>query len=125
MNGVQAVCQVKGKPAKPSLRGYGQAELRMKPPRHAAVGPDKKTVTFQTLARLGSRVFVAGTFNDWNPSSHPLEYRAEDGVFQTTLLLAPGYYEYKFVIDGLWHIDCSCPNWVLNPSGGLNSVLTV
>ncbi len=107
------------------MRAYAQAELKRKPLRREAVRSDKKAVTFQTLARLGSRVFVAGTFNDWNPSSHPLEYRSEDGVFETTLHLATGYYEYKFVIDGHWHIDCSCPNWVLNHSGGLNSVVTV
>lgn len=93
--------------------------------RRQAAHAGKKAVTFQTMAESGSRVFIAGTFNGWDPSSTPLEYQAADGVFRTTLYLVPGYYEYKFVIDGFWHIDSACPNWVLNDSGGLNSVVAV
>ncbi len=101
--------------------------LRSKPAVHrrTAAGLRKKPVLFETVAGRGSHVYVAGTFNGWDPASQPLEYSPEDGVFRKKLFLPPGFYEYKFVIDGIWHIDGSCPNWVLNNSGGLNSVLTV
>jgi 1,4-alpha-glucan branching enzyme len=86
---------------------------------------EKKAVTFKTAADRGSRVYVAGTFNHWDATSYRLRYCASKGVFKTTLLLAPGYYEYKFVIDGLWHVDVGCPNWALNDNGTLNSVIKV
>lgn len=110
--------------------GFGASSARAacrkeKPVRRIAAHAGKKAVTFQTMAERDCRVFIAGTFNGWDPSSHPLEYHAADGVFKTTLYLTPGYYEYKFVIDGFWHIDSACPNWVLNDSGGLNSVVAV
>ena len=116
--------------AKIETAGFGSFSARPagrkeKPVRRGAAQTGKKAVTFQTVAASGSRVFVAGSFNGWDPFSHPLEYHAGDGVFKTVLYLTPGYYEYKFVIDGFWHIDSACPNWVLNDSGGLNSVIHV
>ncbi len=70
----------------------------------------------------GGRVEVAGDFNDWEPTA--LE-KGEDGVFRTTLPIAPGTYEYKFVIDGTWVADPDNPDTVPDPYGGQNSVLTV
>ena len=46
-------------------------------------------------------VFLAGTFNAWDPSACPMQ-RAAGGVWRATLQLAPGIYEYKFLVDGKW-----------------------
>lgn len=85
----------------------------------------EKAITFEFAAEAGSRVYIAGTFNAWNPSSHPLTYHPAEGLFRVTLLLAPGLYEYKFVVDGVWHVDVRCPHWALNSNGTLNSVLQI
>jgi 1,4-alpha-glucan branching enzyme len=69
-------------------------------------------------------VFVAGTFNNWNPRQHQLHDNPNSGVFKTTLMLPPGRHEYKFVVDGEWHVDPNCPNWALNSHGTLNSIVS-
>lgn len=88
-----------------------------------AVG--RKKVTFQFRAEPGSRVYLAGTFNNWDPTAKPLTDTKGEGVFSSTLMLAPGRYEYKFVVNGVWCVDPECPEWVANDQASLNSVLTV
>jgi 1,4-alpha-glucan branching enzyme len=85
----------------------------------------EKAITFEFAAEAGSRVFIAGSFNAWDPSAHPLTYHPAEGLFRVTLLLAPGLYEYKFVVDGVWHVDVRCPHWALNGNGTLNSVIQI
>lgn len=89
-----------------------------------AAGGTKK-IAFQFRAETGSKVFVAGSFNNWNPTSKQLKDRGGDGVFTGTMMLAPGRYEYKFVVNGVWCVDPECQEWVANGHGSLNSVLNV
>jgi 1,4-alpha-glucan branching enzyme len=83
----------------------------------------RKRVKFTTEAKDGSTVYVAGTFNEWNPAKNRL--RMKDGVYTTTLLVPRGRHEYKFIVDGVWCLDPKCSEWVPNDVGSLNSVLTV
>jgi 1,4-alpha-glucan branching enzyme len=87
--------------------------------------PDTKKVHFRLRAEPGSAVFVAGSFNDWNPNRHRLEDATGTGDYRATLGLKPGRFEYKFVSDGVWCVDPECPDWARNNYGSLNSVLTV
>ena len=41
------------------------------------------------------------------------------------MMLEPGTYEYKFVVDGEWKLDSNNPNFAPNDLGTLNSVLVV
>lgn len=88
-------------------------------------------VIVSTKTPTAKEVFVAGTFNDWNPRSHPLT-RTGDGNWVRTLDLPAGRYEYKFVIDGEWCCEprCDkayegCPKCVANQFGTMNRVLVV
>jgi 1,4-alpha-glucan branching enzyme len=81
-------------------------------------------VDLELSASTAGEVYVAGSFNDWNPTADALE-KGEDGVWHITLKLSPGEYEYKFVVDGTWVEDPGNPNTVSDPYGGKNSVLTV
>jgi hypothetical protein len=45
-------------------------------------------------------VHLAGTFNEWNTTSHPLLDSDNDGTFTVEMQLKPGAYRYKFVLDG-------------------------
>lgn len=83
-----------------------------------------RTCKFEINAPAGSKVFIAGTFNNWNPTSHKMRKGAK-GVYYTTLELSPGRYEYKFLVNDDWHADEKCPNWVPNGLGTLNSVIEV
>ena len=65
-------------------------------------------------------VCLAGSFNDWDPRSHPMT-AAPPGRWQAELPLPAGQYEYLFVVDGRWVADPGSPEPVPNPYGGLNS----
>lgn len=85
----------------------------------------EKHVRIEMRAPPGSEVFVAGSFNAWNPRQIRLKEHPQGGLFTTTLVLPPDRHEYKFIINGEWHVDPACPNWAMNEHGSLNSVLWV
>jgi 1,4-alpha-glucan branching enzyme len=84
-----------------------------------------KKIQFQLTTEPGSQVFVAGTFNNWNPTANQLQDNPGSGHCLTTLRIPTGTHEYKFVVDGEWRADPNCPDWVLNDCGSLNSVVHV
>ena len=85
----------------------------------------EKSVTFTVRAEPGKTVYLAGCFNKWNPTGKKMTDKKKDGVYSTTIKLAPGTYEYKFVIDGVWCADPENQDFVKNDCGTLNSVITV
>ena len=87
--------------------------------------PKRRRVIFSINAEPGSKVFLAGSFNNWNLTKKPLTDKSGDGSFRATLLLEPGSYEYKFIINGIWCVDPECSDWRSNEMGSLNSVVNV
>ena len=86
----------------------------------------KKRIVLSVKAEPGSTVYVSGSFNEWDATEKKLVDKRGDGVFTTTLTLAPGLYEYKFVINGIWTLDPDPDrDWTQNGLGTLNSVLRV
>ena len=83
-----------------------------------------RRVILSLTAASGKAVSVAGSFNDWDPEATRMTDSLESGRYQCTLMLAPGSYEYKFVIDGDWMLDDTNPNFAANDFGTLNSVLS-
>jgi 1,4-alpha-glucan branching enzyme len=69
-------------------------------------------------------VSLCGEFNGWSPEAAPMECK-EGGRWETTLVLRPGRYQYKFVADGRWIPDPLAHENISNPLGSLNSVLDV
>jgi len=69
-------------------------------------------------------VALAGEFNSWSPDATPMKRQA-DGIWETIIALAPGRYEYKFVVDGQWIPDPLARENVGNQQGTLNSVVEV
>ena len=84
-----------------------------------------KTVTFTVHAEKGKDVYLAGEFNQWNPTAKKMAYKAKDGLYAATIKLAVGTYQYKFVIDGTWCADPENANAVPNDQGTFNSVVEV
>ena len=70
-------------------------------------------------------VYVMGTFNSWNRTSDPLSDTDGDGIFETTLSLDEGVYEYQFVYDKVEVWDKQNPDKIDNGFGGYNSLLRV
>lgn len=88
--------------------------------------PKKKRVVLSVKAEPGSTVYVAGSFNEWNPTDKKLVDKKGDGIYTATILLPVGIYEYKFVINGVWTLDPDPDrDWTQNGLGTLNSVLRV
>ncbi len=84
-----------------------------------------KAVTFTVHADKGKAVYVAGEFNKWDPTAKKMAYKAKDGIYATTIKLASGTYQYKFVIDGTWCADPENVDAVPNAQGTFHSVITV
>ncbi|MDD3886256.1 MAG: glycogen-binding domain-containing protein [Victivallaceae bacterium] len=84
----------------------------------------KKRVAFKVNAEAGKQVFVAGSFNDWQPTKELCDKQGT-GEYVGILMLTPGVYEYKFVIDGEWRLDENNPNFKPNSMGTLNSILEI
>ena len=84
----------------------------------------RRSVTFVCEDAPGRQIFVAGSFNGWEPKNR-LTDRAGNGKYSCRILLEPGEYQYKFVVDGEWRLDAANPNFVPNDFGTLNSLLTV
>ncbi len=85
----------------------------------------EKTVTFTVRAEPGKSVFLAGCFNKWAPAEKQMLDKKNEGVYSCTVKLAPGTYQYKFVIDGVWCADPENADFVQNDHGTLNSVIKV
>lgn len=84
-----------------------------------------KRVGFEVTTEPGSDVFVAGSFNRWNPTQYRMKDNPGSGHCKTTLVIPAGRHEYKFVINGEWRVDPNCPDRVPNAAGSMNSVVTV
>ena len=87
--------------------------------------PKRKRISFEFTAEPGSEVSVAGSFNNWDPAATPLKDKDSAGLYRRALLLPPGRYEYKFVVNGTWCVDPDCTDWHANELGSLNNVRDV
>jgi 1,4-alpha-glucan branching enzyme len=69
-------------------------------------------------------VYLAGSFNAWNPRDIALRESEEDG-WAVEIRLPPGSHEYRFVVDGIWVGDPNNPRTAPNPFGGRNSLVFI
>ena len=83
----------------------------------------KKRVYFKLDAPEARDVILCGSFNNWDAGSNPLK-RDKRGVWRTWLMLKPGRYEYRFLVDGEWENDPGA-EVVPNPYGAKNCLRTV
>ena len=83
-----------------------------------------KKVKFQINAAPGSEVYVAGSFNNWDPAGTRMKQNG-DGTYSAQVAICPGRHEYKFVVNGLWQADPGCRERTINEYGSVNSVVQV
>jgi hypothetical protein len=86
--------------------------------------PGTKTVRIEFTHATATRIGIAGTFNDWRPGATEM-VPVGDGRWLKELILAPGVYEYRLVVDGEWMPDPRASETAPNPFGEMNSVLKV
>jgi len=72
-----------------------------------------RKITFSLEAADAGEVYLAGEFNDWNPTGLPMK-KSADGKWKKQISLPPGQFEYKFLVDDQWVEDPknehTCPN---------------
>lgn len=84
----------------------------------------KKKVMFRFHAEPGKEIFVAGTFNAWEPNKSRLQDNGA-GEYTVALQLPVGRHEYKFIVDNEWCMDPQNPETIPNDHGSTNNVLVV
>jgi Glycogen recognition site of AMP-activated protein kinase len=90
----------------------------------AKVSAGSRPVCFELFAPNARTVFLAGSFNQWNPTATPMTRMGAD-KWVKELYLPAGRYEYQFVLDGRWTPDLKAAEEIPNLFGGFNSVVEV
>ena len=88
----------------------------------------RKRITFTFHAPEAKSVHIAGSFNGWNTSSHPLSQGKtgkENGMWEGVFSLESGVYEYRFIVDGVWRDDPDAAGLWINELGSFNNVIRV
>ena len=108
--------QGKGVVSKDLDFAYGANEFKF--PSVTAKG---NKVSFRLPAYFkAKKVFLAGSFNDWSLSAHPM--RSTSRGWETEIELEPGKHFYKFVVDGKWRLDKENAHVEDDGYGNMNSV---
>ncbi len=80
------------------------AILEQPPVRRYSARDMVKPINFYCAAAEAESVYLMGDFNEWNPTSHPMEKRV-DGWWFLQVPLTHGHHEYLFVVDGTPKLD--------------------
>lgn len=66
--------------------------------------PEQVFVYFVVRFPAAERVRLIASFTGWE--KHPIELdRSHNGTWFTTVPLAPGRYEYAYLVDDCWQLD--------------------
>jgi len=83
-------------------------------------------IRFALVDADAQSVAVAGTFNGWSITAHPLGRDRAGGVWTTTVVLPPGEHHFMFVVDGVvWVTPPSADAYVDDGFGSHNGVVIV
>jgi 1,4-alpha-glucan branching enzyme len=85
---------------------------------------NKRKITFSLSIDTATEVALAGDFNNWSQTSHPMKKNKND-VWEKIIMLDIGRYEYKFLVDGRWQSDPRNAQVCKNSFGTTNNVLMV
>lgn len=90
---------------------------------------EKHTVAFnETIFKISlpeaKEVHLCGDFNDWRKDEETLMTK-NNGSWIKRLVLKPGQYHYRFIVDGEWITDPNNPSCERNPYGEFDSLLSL
>lgn len=81
-------------------------------------------VTFEFFAPEAEEVRVAGSFSQWQEKASKLR-KDKKGNWKLAVALAPGSYEYRYLVDGQWCNDQRNVEEVPNVFGSKNCLVRV
>jgi len=79
---------------------------------------------FSIHAPEAATVLLAGSFTHWQKEALPMK-KSKQGNWTITVPLAPGTYQYRFIVDGQWQDDPACTLRVANAFGSHDNVRSV
>ncbi len=83
-----------------------------------------RQVSFEFYDPKATSVSVVGSFNNWDAQASPLRNLGAGG-WCVQVLLPPGRYEYRFLVDGQRRMDPTARHRVTDCCGSVSSVLVV
>lgn len=86
--------------------------------------PVKKLFTYKPEGKP-KRVNLFGTFNSWNRENLSLTDKNNDGIYEITIDIEPGRYEYKYFVDGKELVDPANPEKIPNGMGDFNNIVII
>lgn len=123
-----------------SINGKEEEELNAVAPEFTCVGEipaedpnvksgvaDGNKVKFAYYAPFAKEVVIAGSFNSWDSKNGTKAvYNEKTGYWEAEETLAPGIYEYKYIVDNTWLTDpCNSQTSATGNSQFVISGLTV
>lgn len=84
---------------------------------------EQVAITFNPQGKSYQSVAIAGDMNGWNPALTPLTLK--NGIWETTMLMNPGRYQYLIATDSTWMPDPNNPLSVASNMGGTNSLMVI
>ncbi|MFP6564757.1 MAG: AAA family ATPase [Myxococcota bacterium] len=92
------------------------------------IAPETREVELHFRNTDAGDVRIAGDFNGWVPDKGVrsiIESKGATRVWTKVLKLAPGTYEYRYIVDGEWRADPDNPTKVVGSTGSAHSILVV
>lgn len=84
----------------------------------------RRSVPLRVKNPDAGEIRISGDFTGWSPDGIALK-KAAGGEWKATLLLEPGRYQYRLIVDGAWADHPEAARRVANPHGTENCVLEV
>ena len=75
-----------------------------------------RAINFVCHAPLAKAVSVVGDFNEWNPTTHPMN-QMPDRSWLLTVELKHGHHRYAFMVDGVLTLDPHAQGITRNDKG--------
>jgi 1,4-alpha-glucan branching enzyme len=82
-------------------------------------------VRFSLEQPAAHAVAVAGTFNGWSRTAHPMTRDGARGHWTAVIALPPGEHLFMYVVDGAWVTPPQATDFVDDGFGARNGVVVV
>jgi len=83
-----------------------------------------KPINFICVAPEAKQVHLAGDFNDWDLTAHPMK-RQPDGAWLIQVPLNHGHHHYRFLVDGKPVLDPRAQGVARDHQGAKASLIAV
>lgn len=88
--------------------------------------PGPEGVRFAVLLPNARSVALAGVFNEWSATAHPMRRQGSAGVWMIVVPLGAGDHPFMYVVDGQqWLTPPAADDFVPDGFGQLNGLVVV